>query len=304
MRKLNLTESEKKERRRIAMLGYSKKRREKDKLNGVVKKKNTDEQNKLYSERAKAKRLKLKEAGLLILTDKQKEAKKIRDRKYRKKLTLEGKNKKLSPEAKIKRKEYLVVYNEKNKDFIKERSKFFYKKRKESGKIDLDKAAVSRRKYYSINRDKINKNNRDKYSKNIELEAIKRREKFLKNPDKIRERNNEYVKLKKNTSPTFAIRTRIGRRLSYAFSTFGNKKPYNTEELLGADWITCKNHLESLFKNGISWENRNLWHIDHIIPLASAKTEEEMIKLCHYTNLQPLWAIDNIKKGAKMPINI
>jgi len=52
----------------------------------------------------------------------------------------------------------------------------------------------------------------------------------------------------------------------------------------------------------MSWENygRNGWHVDHIIPLSSAKTEEEIYKLCHYTNLQPLWEVDNIKKGNKI----
>ena len=49
----------------------------------------------------------------------------------------------------------------------------------------------------------------------------------------------------------------------------------------------------------MSWENHGEWHIDHKKPLASAKTEEELKKLCHYTNLQPLWALDNIRKGAK-----
>ena len=47
-------------------------------------------------------------------------------------------------------------------------------------------------------------------------------------------------------------------------------------------------------------ENHGEWHLDHIIPLAIAKTEEEIIKLNHYTNFQPLWAIDNLKKGAKI----
>lgn len=52
----------------------------------------------------------------------------------------------------------------------------------------------------------------------------------------------------------------------------------------------------------MSWENHGLfgWHIDHKIPLSSAKDEEELKKLCHYTNLQPLWAIDNIKKRDKI----
>lgn len=50
----------------------------------------------------------------------------------------------------------------------------------------------------------------------------------------------------------------------------------------------------------MTWENRNEWHIDHITPLSSAKTEEELYKLCHYTNLQPLWAEENLKKGNKI----
>ena len=54
------------------------------------------------------------------------------------------------------------------------------------------------------------------------------------------------------------------------------------------------------FTTGMSWENRNEWHIDHKIPLSSAKTEEEIYELCHYTNLQPLWAFDNLSKGNKI----
>ena len=50
----------------------------------------------------------------------------------------------------------------------------------------------------------------------------------------------------------------------------------------------------------MSWENQGKWHIDHITPLSSAKTEEEVYRLCHYTNLQPLWAEDNLKKGSKI----
>ena len=61
-----------------------------------------------------------------------------------------------------------------------------------------------------------------------------------------------------------------------------------------------KEHLELQFVDGMSWDNRSEWHIDHIIPLSSAKTDEEIYKLCHYTNLQPLWAEDNLKKSNKI----
>lgn len=58
-------------------------------------------------------------------------------------------------------------------------------------------------------------------------------------------------------------------------------------------------HIESLFKPGMSFDNRNLWHLDHKIPIASAKTEEELIKLFHYKNIQPLWKEENLKKNKK-----
>jgi len=73
-------------------------------------------------------------------------------------------------------------------------------------------------------------------------------------------------------------------------------------ELVGCDLQTLKEYIEKQFKEGMTWENHGFygWHIDHIIPLGTAKTEEEMIKLCHYTNLQPLWALENLRKSKKI----
>jgi hypothetical protein len=61
-------------------------------------------------------------------------------------------------------------------------------------------------------------------------------------------------------------------------------------------------HIEGKFKDGMNWDNhtRDGWHIDHIIPLSSAKSVEELESLCHYTNLQPLWAKENIIKSNKL----
>ena len=50
----------------------------------------------------------------------------------------------------------------------------------------------------------------------------------------------------------------------------------------------------------MTWENQGEWHFDHIIPISSAQTEEEVIKLNHYTNFQPLWAEDNLRKSNKI----
>jgi 5-methylcytosine-specific restriction endonuclease McrA len=70
--------------------------------------------------------------------------------------------------------------------------------------------------------------------------------------------------------------------------------------LVGITPKELKEHLEKQFFQGMSWGNYGEWHIDHIIPLSSAKTEDEIYKLCHYTNLQPLWAEDNLRKGNKL----
>jgi len=56
-------------------------------------------------------------------------------------------------------------------------------------------------------------------------------------------------------------------------------------------------HVEQQFTVDMHWDNYGDWHIDHIVPLSCADTEEELKLLCHYTNLQPLWAVDNLAKS-------
>lgn len=77
------------------------------------------------------------------------------------------------------------------------------------------------------------------------------------------------------------------------------RKSKRTEVILGCKMIDFIFHIQSLFLDGMSFSNYGEWHIDHIKPLALAKTECEIFQLCHYKNLQPLWAIENRKKGSK-----
>ena len=79
-------------------------------------------------------------------------------------------------------------------------------------------------------------------------------------------------------------------------------KKRHSEELLGCDLDFFVNYLLDTYKNnyGIEWDKIEKVHIDHIIPLATAKTEEDVIKLCHYKNLQLLKAKDNLKKSDKV----
>jgi len=109
----------------------------------------------------------------------------------------------------------------------------------------------------------------------------------------------EYRRERRRTDIMTKLRDNLRRRLHKALK--GKAKSQRTMQLLGASIETVLSHIENLFLIGMSWENYGKWHLDHKIPLASAKNTEELEKLFHYSNLQPLWAIDNIKKSDIVP---
>jgi hypothetical protein len=132
-------------------------------------------------------------------------------------------------------------------------------------------------------------------------------EKQLKQDRKIWEQNNqehmkEYNKLnkrKRRQETEYRLLENLRNRLRRAIRS---KKSDSTLNLVGCDVSALKEHLEKLFLIGMSWDNYGEWHIDHIIPCASfdLSKEEEQRKCFHYTNLQPLWAADNLKKATKI----
>jgi len=98
----------------------------------------------------------------------------------------------------------------------------------------------------------------------------------------------------------FKLKHNIRGLIRMSFKNIGHNKKSKTFEILGCTSQEFYEHIESQFLEGMNWDNRKLWHIDHIIPISLAKTEEDVIKLNHYTNLRPLWAIDNIRKSNKI----
>jgi len=118
----------------------------------------------------------------------------------------------------------------------------------------------------------------------------------------------EYNKRKRGESLNFKIKSNLRHRIRCAIKD--NIKSDNTVKLVGCEIDFLLKYLESKFKEGMSWENYGAyelgkpmtWHIDHIKPCASFDlTDPEQQKICfHYTNLQPLWAIDNIVKKDKV----
>ena len=132
--------------------------------------------------------------------------------------------------------------------------------------------------------------------------------KFYKdNPEKRKEYRQNYKlrkhkqrKERRNSDSVFNLVNRMRCRIWKYLTLFNITKKNKTFEIVGCTPEFLKEYLEKKFKDGMSWESRHLFHIDHIIPLSSAKTEKELYKLCHYTNLQPLWVDENLKKSNKI----
>ena len=125
-------------------------------------------------------------------------------------------------------------------------------------------------------------------------------EKIIERNKKWRSNNPSYTTDRKKIDPTFKLIKNTRRRLLRFLESKKLTKRNTTISLIGCSPHELKQHIEHKFVLGMSWENQGKWHIDHIIPLSSAKTEEEVYKLCHYSNLQPLWEKDNLAKSNKL----
>jgi hypothetical protein len=120
------------------------------------------------------------------------------------------------------------------------------------------------------------------------------------------ENNKEHINqysLERMKDPTVRMVRNLRRRMIHAVKECQGFKYGKSEELLGCSFDEVRKYLESKFKDGMTWENHGLygWHIDHIKPCASfdLTNEIEQRECFHYTNLQPLWAFDNLSKSDK-----
>jgi hypothetical protein len=174
---------------------------------------------------------------------------------------------------------------------VKELSEFHKDKREKYGLQSKCKSCVK----------KYNKEYHKEYHKEYrQANKEKMKEYRQSNKERIKERQKEYEKERRKTDSLFKMKCNLRSRTWKAFKNKGYSKNTRTQKMLGVDWEVAKQHIESQFTKGMNWDNQGEWHIDHITPLASANTEEELMKLCHYANLQPLWAEDNLSKKDKI----
>jgi len=183
-------------------------------------------------------------------------------------------------------------YRTNNKKKIQKKRKLFYKNNPTYNST-----------YYKINKEKIDKNHSQykiKNFKKIKLYLkIYQKSYRLKNHDSVNIKNREYENFKYCTDINFRLKKNLRNRLNSALKY--NSKSKRTLELLGCSLEFLKQHLEKQFKVGMSWLNYGKWEIDHIRPCAlfNLSNSEEQKKCFHYTNLQPLWAKENLSKGSK-----
>jgi hypothetical protein len=176
---------------------------------------------------------------------------------------------------KFKRREYMSDYSSENKESIKEYNK----------------------KYNSDNREKIS-DNKKVYRENNK-ENIKKYK--IDNKEKIRDYSLKYYYNRIETDNLFYLSFKIRNLIRISIKKRGYSKKTKTNEILGCSFIDFKKHLESKFEPWMTWDNHGIysgvfnygWDIDHIVPVSSAKTEEDVIRLNHYTNLQPLCSFIN-----------
>jgi len=212
-------------------------------------------------------------------------------------------------------------YREKNRKQISKKAKEKYNtdpqkylaQAKAYREADIEKTRSKRRVHYAENREKLlaqAKAYRDAHPEKIIAQRKARYEVNSKkllarhkawreaNPEKIRAyfRERYHTNIIYKLSVTYRVAVRRG------FKLIKSGKKSASLDYLGCSWEEFLEHIRSLFTEGMTLDNHGLygWHLDHIIPISSSETEEDVIRLSHYTNFQPLWAQDNYSKGNKL----
>lgn len=166
---------------------------------------------------------------------------------------------------------------------------------KEYRLVNIEKETKYKKAYYQSTKTKQQEYAKAYYQTNMDWR--KRYDKAYHQSNK--ENNKARQRARYANDELYACSRRIRSRINESLRKNGYSKKSRTYEILGCSFEEFKSHIESQFIDGMSWDNRDKWHIDHIKPISRGKTEEEIIALNHYTNLQPLWAIDNWSKSDK-----
>jgi len=184
------------------------------------------------------------------------------------------------------------------------------KKTKYLSLSEEERSTINKIKYASLDKEKKKKDDKDYASKNKTALNKKKKDWAIVNKEKVKKAKSDYVRKKLNTDVLYRLKHNIGCGIRQSFKRNGFTKNSKSFIILGCTYEEFKLHIESKFKDWMSWDNYGKvktkllipnirWDIDHIIPISTAKTEEDVIRLNHYTNLQPLCSYVNqlVKKN-------
>lgn len=201
----------------------------------------------------------------------------------------------------------------KNRHKVLLRNKIYDKEHSEEKKKYRENRAEEISKYnhnyYNENLDKIKRyrhENKDKIKEQAKKYRVKHKEHLIELRKNFYKNNphyaRDYDKRKMAEDDLYRFRKLVRNMIKASFNRKGLRKGRNTINIVGCDYNFLQKYLLKTYKDnyGYEWDRVESVHIDHIIPLATASTEEEIIKLCHYTNLQLLKAKDNIEKSDKL----
>lgn len=215
-----------------------------------------------------------------IYTPEQKERKRLYDIEYYKKNA-------------EKKKEQQKQWREVNSEKKKENDKKWYEENKEHKRLyDIE--------YRETNTENKKETDKNYYQQNKEKIKAKVKQYAKNNKDKI----SEYNRIRRKTDPMFKLKNNLRCLINQAFKCKGLKKLTKTEIILGCTFDEFRQHIESLWESWMNWGNHGnpkdgvyepnkTWDYDHIIPMKEGLTEMEVIKLNHYTNIQPLCSYHN-----------
>jgi hypothetical protein len=148
---------------------------------------------------------------------------------------------------------------------------------------------------------------KDQYRANRETILEKAASKRIPKPKKPKQskeisrlKKAAYIRNKRQSDSLFRLRSNIGSLIATSLVNAGFKKTSKTADILGCTFKEFTCHIESQFTEGMTWSNRHLWQLDHIVPISRAQTIDQVLLLNHYTNFRPLWAKDNQVKAGKL----
>jgi hypothetical protein len=205
-------------------------------------------------------------------------------------------------------KERKARYYQENKEAKKEASRKYYAENREKAlatckvyrENNKEAKAERDRKYRENNREKVLAKQKEFRENNPEKVAAQKKASYEKNKPHYVQQNYNSKKKRLASDPMFKFKEHIRRVVREGLRRRGVQKSKITEEILGCNYATLHHHLEITYIENYAclpdWENDDL-HIDHIRPISSANTEDEVYELNHFTNLQLLLSTDNLTKS-------